>query len=64
MQVFDRWGALVYEGKDLAPDAAGAGWDGKSSGRYEQEGVYVYRMQIVFIDGAEREFTGSVSLIR
>ena len=36
MKIFDRWGQMVFESKDLKN-----GWDGKVNGRYAQEGVYV-----------------------
>lgn len=39
--IYDRWGNLVFEGKNQA-------WDGKINGRQAPEGVYYYRAEYQF----------------
>lgn len=41
MQIFNRWGQMVYSGNEQSPF-----WDGKdvSSGKYVQDDIYVYKL--------------------
>jgi len=60
MQVFNRWGQVVFE----TQQANGRGWDGKFNGRDQPEGVYVYLIEAT-IDGIRPEkYQGSLTLIR
>lgn len=64
LQVFDRWGNLVYEGRELRPDDYFAGWDGSLGGDQQGSGVYVYTAVLLLEDGKERRLSGSVLLMR
>jgi gliding motility-associated-like protein len=58
MQVFNRWGQLVFE--STAPDAE---WDGLFNGEPVQQDVYVYTME--FACPADRKtVVGELTLIR
>lgn len=60
MQVFDRWGQLVFE----TTHTGGRGWDGKFNGLDQPEGVYIYIIH-ADIDGRGSEnYSGNVTLIR
>jgi gliding motility-associated-like protein len=63
MQVFDRWGDLVYDGHDVA-----RGWDGTAKGQPQNPGVYVYWIKMDFINGKgemeQKLWSGDVSLLR
>lgn len=60
MQVFNRWGQVVFESRR----GDGRGWDGKFNGKEQPEGVYLYRIE-TDIAGAHREmYQGNVTLIR
>ncbi|WP_367392623.1 gliding motility-associated C-terminal domain-containing protein [Lewinella sp. LCG006] len=63
-RVFNRWGQLVYEEADLTPGVPGQGWDGRAKGKIVDQGVYVYALEVVFLDGVVREFSGDVVLVR
>ncbi len=63
-QVFDRWGGLVFEGVGTRPNIPESGWDGQSKGKKAAEGVYVYRLEILKVDGAWLQLSGEVSLVR
>ena len=61
MQVFNRWGQLIYE----TSGNGGRGWDGRmNDGQYQPQGVYVYRIAAVFKDGTKKEVVGNVTLLR
>lgn len=61
VQIFDRWGELVYQGTSLSA------WDGVFRGRKALSGVYVYVINMAFNKGAMTETVfekGDVTLIR
>jgi len=60
MQIFNRWGELVYETNDI--DAA---WDGRNrrNDGISPPGVYLYVVNLRGLNGAEK-FTGYVTLIQ
>jgi len=64
MQIYDRWGELVWEKEDFPINAEIDGWDGKFRGQQSHEGVYVYYALIGFIDGKELLFEGDLTLLR
>jgi gliding motility-associated-like protein len=62
--VFDRWGELIYTGKD-----GKAFWDGNVNGTPVQDGVYVWKCKYRFVEnengfvGAERSAVGHVTVL-
>ncbi len=63
MQIFDRWGNVVYDGKDFFATGE-IGWDGKSKGKFVETGVYVYSIEAIFVDGESVLFKGDVTVLR
>ncbi len=63
-QVFNRWGAVVYEGRDFISGASSSGWDGTFKGKPANVGVYVYLAEIRFLDGELIQYSGDVLLLR
>ena len=63
LQVFDRWGSLLYLTNELV-----RGWDGKARGKWQEPGVYTYLIQMKVVNRAgqteERVLVGDVTLIR
>lgn len=59
LQIFNRWGELVFETKDPSE-----GWDGTYKGNDAPTGVYLYNARIQYIDGTTKEKQGSLTLIR
>ena len=59
MEIFDRWGELIFESKDIND-----GWDGYYKGRPAQIGTYVYRVSYVGTSGVRQFKLGKVTLIR
>ncbi len=59
MQIYNRWGAVIWETND--PDD---GWTGKNkSGKLQPKGVYVYLLQFEEAAGLLRTKRGTVTLI-
>jgi gliding motility-associated-like protein len=60
LQIFNRWGQIVFKTNDMYQ-----GWDGRdSTGKMAQSEVYVYKFLVKDFVGKRREFVGKVSLIR
>ncbi|MCB0686650.1 MAG: gliding motility-associated C-terminal domain-containing protein, partial [Saprospiraceae bacterium] len=64
IQIFDRWGEMVYEGQDLALNDETLGWDGTYRGQELNPGVFVYVAEVEFIDNSVLQFEGDLTLIR
>ncbi len=64
MRLFDRWGNLVYNRENIAPDDQTAGWDGTYGGKTMDNGVFVYLIQVTFEDNVTLIYRGDVTLIR
>ncbi len=65
-RIFSRWGELVYE--NLSPQLGITyadpenGWDGKLNGEPMNPGVFVYVVEVTFIDGRVEIYKGDVTL--
>jgi len=62
--IFDRWGELVCYKKDIPQHWKNFGWDGTFRGQKMQTGVYVYMVEVEFIDGVVVRYSGDLSLFR
>jgi gliding motility-associated-like protein len=59
LQVFDRWGELVFESNDVH-----LGWDGYYRGSPAKQDVYAWKAYARFSDGRETTLSGDVTLLR
>jgi gliding motility-associated-like protein len=59
LTIYNRWGEKVFETLDPLH-----GWDGTYGGRQPMEGVYVYKAQVVFLDGSRKIYKGDITLLR
>lgn len=64
MRVFDRWGDMVYEIKNVFPNDNSRAWDGRSNGKLVLPGVYTWMLWVDLVDGTTRKYQGSVTVIR
>lgn len=67
MQVFDRWGELMFIQENFTPESFGVfttGWDGRFKGKFVDPGVYVYAIDVLFVDGKRLLYRGDVTVIR
>src|SRR5690606_26616494 len=63
-RVYDRWGELVYEGQDFPLNDTDNGWDGEFRGKPMDPGVYVWVLEVEYMDGVREVFKGNTTLIR
>lgn len=60
MQIFDRWGNLIFESNN-----ANIGWDGyDKNGKLMPAGVYVYKLTLRLSDGQRSTQIGDITMIR
>lgn len=59
LQIFNRWGELIFESNDLRQ-----GWDGYYKGKLCQQDVYVWKVDMTFNNGKTFIKTGDVTLLR
>jgi gliding motility-associated-like protein len=60
MKIFDRWGEKVFD----SGDSQWASWDGTYRGVMQPPGMFVYYVQLTFLDGSQETREGSITLIR
>ena len=60
MQIFNRWGAKVFETTSLD----GRGWDGRYGSKEQNTGVYIYLIEAAFTNGTLENYQGNVTLLR
>jgi gliding motility-associated-like protein len=64
MEVYDRWGGLLFQNSDFEPNVEAYGWNGKQRGTDAPQGNYTYTFRLLLKDGSEKEVKGEVLLIR
>lgn len=66
MRVFDRWGSLVYENDNLPipTNEFVDGWDGRVNGKFVTPDVFVYAIEVEFLDGRIILYRGDVTVVR
>lgn len=64
LQVFNRWGSLVYEQQSFPPNDLASGWDGNFKGSPMGSDVFAYVAEVRFLDGHSIFYTGDLHLIR
>ncbi|MBG0860065.1 MAG: PKD domain-containing protein [Bacteroidales bacterium] len=58
LEIFDRWGVLIYTSDDVMK-----GWDGYYQGKVCMQGVYVWRCTGTFSNGRPFSLVGDVTLL-
>lgn len=64
MQVFDRWGELVFSNENFKPNDPNEGWNGTFKGASLNPGVFVYLIEIAFENGEVQKIEGDLTLIK
>lgn len=64
MSIFDRWGNLVFKTENVPVNQERSGWDAKFNEEPVQSGVFVYWIELEFIDGFVVVKKGDVTVIR
>ncbi len=72
LEVYDRWGNLVYQGVDcrasenadcLITNDNSKGWNGRFKGQPVNPGIFAWRAQVRFIDETVHNFAGDLTVI-
>jgi gliding motility-associated-like protein len=58
-KIFDRWGNLVFQS-----DKKDFKWDGSYKSKPCNSGVYAYIVEVTYIDGLDKTFSGNITLLR
>ena len=64
MQIYDRWGELLFENLNFLPNDPEFGWNGQAKGQNVTPGVYVYVIEVTYVDGETEVFAGDVTVVR
>ncbi len=59
MLIYNKWGQVLFESVDET-----VGWDGYFRGKICPQDVYVYRLELTYINGQKQTKVGDVTLIR
>ena len=62
-QVYDRWGELMYSLENFDPRREGHGWNGMHKGKLMNTGIFVWRIEILGLDGQKFSGKGDVLLV-
>ncbi len=62
LRIYSRWGNLVFDKTDVSPQRK-EGWDGRVNNKQLGTDVYVFIMEIEFIDGTFKKVSGAVNLL-
>jgi gliding motility-associated-like protein len=64
IKIFSRWGELVFEARNIPLGEEMLGWDGTFLGRTVNPGVFVFFVEVEFIDGEVVLYKGDVTVVR
>ncbi|MBK8722353.1 MAG: gliding motility-associated C-terminal domain-containing protein [Saprospiraceae bacterium] len=64
LQIFDRWGNLLFKRDAFNHSEPDLGWDGRFQNKDMNPGVYVYWSKVRFKDGTNKVFKGDITLLR
>ncbi|UKT63557.1 PKD domain-containing protein [Pedobacter mucosus] len=53
MTIFNKWGQMLWETKQLDDGAPLEGWDGTFSGKEQPQGVYYWKIDVKFVNGGD-----------
>lgn len=64
LRIFNRWGALVFEGRDMDLGNPNQGWDGTFKGKDLPPDVFAYYAIVEFLDNEVVLFEGDVTIVK
>jgi|GEM_PF-3059727 len=64
MVIFDRWGEKVFGIENVEPNDPSVGWDARFKNVYVESGVYVFYVEVEFIEGTRESFAGDITVNR
>ncbi len=64
LQIFDRWGELVFSNNNFPPNDAQFGWDGELQGKELNNNVFVFYAKIKMEDGRMELIEGDLTITK
>lgn len=64
MQIYDRWGEMLFENGNFLPNDPQFGWSGTFKGDPVNPGVYVYMVEVEYVNGETEVISGDVTVVR
>lgn len=64
LNVFDRWGNLIFHNENFPSNVPEEGWNGLHNGREVPSGVYIWTAIIDKRDGTSERFQGDITVLR
>lgn len=62
--IYNRWGQKVFSMQNVLPNNPAFGWNGKISADDAPTGAYVYYVVATLANGTQKEYKGTIMLIR
>jgi gliding motility-associated-like protein len=62
--IYNRWGQVVFQKSNFAPNTAANAWDGTFNGKPAPSDVYIYTIQILCDNATLIPYHGNITLIR
>jgi len=63
-RIFNRWGEVVFEKSNFAPNEKANGWDGSIRGSKPSPDVYVYTCEVVCENDVSFFYKGNITIIK
>ena len=64
LEIYNRWGELIFRKTDFSPNDAACGWDGTYQGKAVSAGTYLYRLVATVDAEQQKEYQGTLHLIK
>jgi gliding motility-associated-like protein/uncharacterized repeat protein (TIGR01451 family) len=64
LEIYDRWGELIFRQYNFSPNDRSLGWDGTFNGKPLNPSTFVYYIEVEFWDGTSGYKTGSINIIK
>ncbi|MBK9631605.1 MAG: gliding motility-associated C-terminal domain-containing protein [Saprospiraceae bacterium] len=64
LSIYDRWGSLVWQKHNFAPNDPTLGWDGRFKNQHVVPGVYTWHAQLTLKDGTYQTVKGDLTVVR
>jgi gliding motility-associated-like protein len=64
LKVYNRWGELIFENKNMAINDPKSGWNGTYKGQFVDPGVFVWFAEVQYSDGQTQVWRGSVDVLK
>jgi hypothetical protein len=63
LKVYSRFGAVIFDGTNFAPNDPLKGWNGRWRNQKAQPGVYLWLAAVELLDGKIKHFKGTVTVV-